>query len=366
MAIELYRVSIRRFLVTFLSLLTVFFFIFILSLSVGSTVVNPVEIFIKLMQSLTHRMMDAFGSQHLIVGAVTEVDKIYSIAMFRLGRTIAAILTGSILGVAGLLMQTVTRNPLAEPYILGLSSAALFAIAVGIILVPSIIVYRWALMIVAFIGALLGFILAITLSRLAGGTSIALVLSGIAVNALFSGLSHVFLYAVQKIIRMPYVFLLMGSTSIVVLNDVIFLLLPFAIGTTISLLLFRMLNAFIYGDEHAKQLGYNPSTVLIVISAIASILTASTVAIVGIVGFVGLAAPHISRLLVGTDHRFSVPIVAITGAIITTVADIVVRIISLLSVGLGELPLGVITSTIGAPFLAYLIIKRVRGYEDSY
>lgn len=364
MAIELYRMSTRRFLAMFSSLLIILFFTFILSLSVGSTPVNPAEIFVKLMQNFINRVMNVVGLQS--EGVVMKVDKVYNIAMLRLGRTVAAILTGSLLGVAGLLMQTATRNPLAEPYILGLSSTALFTVAISIILIPNIMVYRWALMMIAFIGALLGFILTITLSKLAGGTSIALVLSGIAVNALFSGISHILLYVVQKIIGTYYVFLLMGSTSTVVLNDIIFLLLPFAIGIIALLLLFKMLNAFIYGDEHTKQLGYNPSMVLIVTSAIASILTSSTVAVVGIVGFVGLAAPHISRLLVGTDHRFSIPIVAIVGAIITTVADMIVRIISLLSAGLGELPLGVITSTIGAPFLAYLVIRRMKGYENNY
>ncbi|MCS7112154.1 MAG: iron ABC transporter permease [Ignisphaera sp.] len=365
MALELYRISMRRFLTVFSSLSIVLLFMFVLSLSVGSTMVNPIEVFNKLLHSLIYKAVNTLGIPH-VLKPVIETDRVYSVATLRLGRTIAAISTGALLGVAGLLMQTATRNPLAEPYILGLSSTALTTIAIGIILVPNIMIHKWALTTIAFIGALLGFVLTILLSRLAGGTSISLVLSGIAINALFSGISHTLLYVVQNTIRMHYVFLLMGSTSTILLNDTIFLILPFAAGTTASLLLFKILNTFLYGDEYAKQFGYSPSLVLIIISAIASVLTASTVATVGIVGFVGLAAPHISRLLVGTDHRFSLPITAMIGAMITTIADVVVRIISLLSAGLGELPLGVITSTIGAPFLAYLIIKRMKGHEDSY
>ena len=360
MAIELYRISVRRFLTTLILLLALLLFTFILSLSIGSTIVSPIDIFTKLMQNLIYRAVDVARLQAPLIR-----DEVYSIAMLRLGRTIAALLTGSLLGVAGLLMQTATRNPLADPYILGLSSTALTAIAVGIAVSPSIIVHRWVLMTVAFFGSLMGFALTMALSKLAGGTSVSLVLAGIAVNALFSGTSHILLYIVQRVVKIHYVFLLMGSASAVLLNDIVLLLLPFIAGMAIALLLFRMLNTFIYGDEYVKQLGYSPAIVLVAISTLASILTASTVSVVGIVGFVGLAAPHISRLLVGTDHRFTIPITAVVGAVITIVADIAVRIVSLLSAGLGELPLGVVTSIIGAPFLAYLIIRRVRGYEDS-
>lgn len=364
MAMELYKTSVKRFFLILSSLSIIFLFTFVLSLSIGSTVVNPVEVFIKLVHNFIYIVADIFGIPH----SATEfgVDRVYNIAMLRFGRTVASILTGSLLGVAGLLIQTVTRNPLAEPYILGLSSAALTAITISIAIAPSIIVHRWSLMSIAFIGSLLGFALTMVLSKLAGSTSISLVLAGIAVNALFSGISHILLYSIQKIIRTHYVFLLMGSASTILLGDMILLLIPSITGITIALLMFKMLNAFIYGDEYAKQLGYNPGAVLIITSTIVSILTASTVAVIGIVGFIGLAAPHISRLLVGTDHRFSIPVVAIIGAIITTMADIIVRVISLLSAGLGELPLGVITSTVGAPFLAYLIIKRMKGYEDSH
>ncbi|MEM4002097.1 MAG: iron ABC transporter permease [Ignisphaera sp.] len=364
MAMELYRTSVKRFFMIFFSLSIILLFTFVLSLSIGSTVVNPVDVFIKLVYNFIYTMLDIFGVPHSPIGF--GADKVYNIAMLRLGRTVASVLTGFLLGVAGLLIQTVTRNPLAEPYILGLSSTALTAITIGIIIAPNIIVHRWTLMTIAFIGSLLGFTLTLVLSRLAGGTSISLVLAGIAVNALFSGVSHTLLYSIQKIIKIHYVFLLMGSTSTILLGDTILLLAPSLTGITVALLMFKMLNAFIYGDEYAKQLGYNPGIVLIITSTIVSILTASTVAVIGIVGFIGLAAPHISRLLVGTDHRFSIPVVAVIGAVITTIADIIVRIISLLSAGLGELPLGVITSTIGAPFLAYLIIKRMKGYEDSY
>lgn len=355
MAIELYRISIRRFLTTLTLLLILLLSTFILSLSIGSTVINPTNVFTKLVQNLIYSIVGFMRPQAHVVA-----DEVYSIAMLRLGRSVAALLTGSLLGIAGLLMQTATRNPLADPYILGLSSTALTAIAVCIAVTPAIMVHRWILMAIAFIGSLMGFALTMALSKLAGGTSISLVLAGIAVNALFSGISHILLYIVQRVVRVHYVFLLMGSASTVLLNEIVFLLLPFIAGMAIALPMFKMLNAFIYGDEYAKQLGYNPAIVLIAISTIASILTASTVSVIGIVGFVGLAAPHISRLLVGADHRFTIPVVAVVGAMITMVADIVVRIVSLLSTGLGELPLGVVTSIIGAPFLAYLIIRRVR------
>lgn len=292
---------------------------------------------------------------------IIGIDDNYTVIVrLRITRTLVALLTGSLLGLPGLLMQTITRNPLADPYILGLSSTALTAAAFGILINPSVMVSTAAFITVAFVGAMLGYVLTLCLSKLAGGGALALVLSGIAVASIFSGVSHILLYFLQSRLNAPYYLLLLGSASMALSWEIPYLLTPLAVGALISLLLFRPLNLYIYGDMYVKQYGYNPLLISIVATAIASLLTASTIAIVGIVGFVGLAAPHIARFFVGSDHRFSIPITIIVGGMLTLTSDICVRLISMYVAGLGELPLGVITSVIGGPFLAYLVVRRVR------
>ena len=309
-----------------------------------------------------------------------KVDEhVERIAFLRLSETVASFFAGASLAVAGLLMQTVTRNPLSDPYILGLSSTALTAVALATLISPSLMVLKESNILVAFVGALLGYFLTISLAKLAGGSPLALVLAGIAVSSLFSGVSHVLLYMAQNILKIQYYYPLMGTAHLVKWEEIMpktclniegFGTVCFSypgplvtapiIATIASLALFKPFNAFLYGDEYSKQLGFNPKITMFVASAIASILTAVVVAYIGIVGFIGLAAPHIARFLVGSDHRFSIPIAFLVGASLTVFSDIATRVISMSVPALGRLPLGVVTSVIGAPFLAYLVVKRVR------
>jgi len=271
-------------------------------------------------------------------------------------------LTGALLAISGTLMQSIARNPLAEPYILGLSSTALTTLAIAIIVNPSVIASRSLSMVITFFGALGGYFLTSTLSLLAGGTSYSLILSGIAVTATFSGFSHILLYIVQSKIKSPYHLLLMGTSATAIAQDVYILLVVLAVGliAIYTLGLPKKLNAYVFGDVFAKQLGYNPRVLSLLTATLVSVLTGSSVAVVGIVGFIGLAAPHIARLLAGSsDHRITIVLSAILGSAITVLADVGARLLAMVTAQ-GEFPLGSVTSVIGAPFLAYLIIKGVK------
>jgi len=285
-------------------------------------------------------------------------DVVEIIAGLRLVRALASIFCGASLALAGLLMQTTTRNPLADPYIFGLSSTALTLVALGILLVPSLMVHKVWVIAISFLGSMLGYALTLLLSRLGEGTSTAMVLAGIAVASLFSGVSHVLLYLVQQVTRTPYMYLLMGSASTVLWADLQFLIFPSISLTILALALFKPLNAYLYGDEYAKQLGFNPTLIRNATSFLASLLTAITIAFVGIVGFIGLIAPHVARFFVGSDHRFSIPMTILIGGLVTLIADTFVKLTNVFVRGLGELPLGVVTAIIGSPFLAYIVVKR--------
>lgn len=334
-------IGTKRFTVVLILLILALFLMSVLSISIGSSRITLDKVF-----------------EVLLSGNVDRA--VATIVQLRYVRTVAAILSGALLGLSGLLMQTVSRNPLADPYIFGLSSTALTAVALGIIMNPSIMVNSAALTATAFIGSLLGYALTMFLSKLAEGNAMSMVLSGIAVAATFSGISHILLYQVQRTIQMPYYFLLLGTVSYVISNEVPYLLLSLIVGVALSLLMFKPLNLYIYGDSYVKQYGYSPRTVAFIAAGVASLMTGSTIAVIGIVGFIGLAAPHVARFMVGSDHRFAVPVTATVGGLITLLSDICVRLVSMYVAGLGELPLGVVTSVVGAPFLAYLVIKRAR------
>ncbi len=285
------------------------------------------------------------------------------ILSLRATRTAVAVLAGGMLAVAGALMQGVSRNPLADPFILGSSSTALAALSAAALLDIGVLAHRHLSITIAFAGAMLGYFLATSISMVAGGAGLSLILSGVAVSALFSGVSHVLLYLLQDRLRTPYVYLLMGSTSGVLERDILYLAVPLALSPAALLALGipKALNAYLFGDLYAAQLGYRVRLVTTLSAFVACLLTGASVAVVGIVGFVGLAAPHVSRMLSGTsDYRVTLPLSALAGSSLTVFSDTVARAITLLSAR-GEMPLGVVTSIVGAPFLAYLIVRSGRG-----
>lgn len=340
MALEIRRHLMKRYMLSITSLTVLLTILFFLSISVGAVGLGLKEVVSYFL-------------------GVTYDPLLESVLELRITRALASALTGASLGVAGVLVQGVTRNPLAEPYILGVSSTALAVTSLALMVRPSLINSRTEMMLCSFFGALLGFTLTLMLSRL-GSSGLSLVLAGVAVTSISSGVSHMLLYLLQSVLRMPYVYLLMGSVSSVLKSDIPVLSSTSVLCILASLLIAKPLNTYVYGDEYSKQLGFNPRSVLLIAATIASMLTGMTVGVVGIVGFVGLASPHICRYLIGSDHRFSLPTSALIGAALVVFSDIMVRAISIVVGGLGELPLGVITAVIGAPFLAYLVLRRVR------
>lgn len=339
---RIYEVKLKRFFLSLLLGVLILFLSSILALSIGST---------------SYGFNDVLKTIAWRIGLATEPSNPIILEL-RLIRSLVAVLTGACLGVSGALIQAVTRNPLAEPFLLGLSSTALTIVALAVLVTPGILAMRYTMIVLAFLGALLGFMLTLTLSELAGGSPLALILAGIAVSSVFSGLSHVLAFLVQSKLNTPFIILLLGTFSTSLRVDITPLSIVFVIGFTASMLLSKPLNTLLYGDEYASQLGYNPKVTRRIASLLVSLLTGATVALVGIIGFVGLVVPHLARMMVGGDNRAVIPLSAIIGGSLLVLSDIAVRIIS--SRGLGELPVSAITSIIGAPFFAYLLIKRMR------
>ena len=351
---RLYRVKVKRFLLYLTLSIILLFIVMIMSISIGSTEYG----FLDVLNLFYHDLLRFLDIKVQAPPSYSKISIIiYSI---RLPRTIVAVLAGAGLGIAGTLIQAITRNPLAEPFLLGLSSTSLTIVGAAILLIPGLLYAREYIVFAAFLGAFLGFFITITLSELAGGTALTLILAGIAVSSAFGGLSHIIAFLVQVKFNMPFLILLLGSFSNVLRNDISPIAASLIIGFILSMIISKSLNALLYGDEYASQLGYNPRLTRRVAATISALLTGVTVAIAGIIGFIGLVVPHIARFLVGSDHRAVIPLSASIGGLLLLSSDIVARILSYYT-GISGIPVGAITSIIGAPFFAYLLVKRMRG-----
>ena len=279
----------------------------------------------------------------------------------RLPRIIAAALVGSALASAGVLFQGLLRNPMADPYIIGTSAGAAFGATIAMMLPISLAFLSFGLVpIAAFVGALAAVLLVYNLARVGGKTPVvSMLLAGFAVSAMLTAVMFfmVTLSGKPGLLQNVYSFL-MGSVSVSGWSKII-IVAPIIIGGVIAarFLAFR-LNAFALGEEGAAYLGIDVERDKLIVLALGSLLTAAAVSISGLVGFVGLVVPHAVRLLFGPDHRLLLPAAALFGGAFVVLADLLAR--TMLSPT--EIPLGILTAIIGAPFFIYLLRRTRREY----
>jgi iron complex transport system permease protein len=302
----------------------------------------------------------AFGSRvvslHEIVSAFTGAeDGIGQAAVLgRLPRTILALLVGATLGLAGTVLQAVTRNPLADPQVLGITSgASLFVVAaIAFIGLSSPMAYIWVAIAGATVAAL--FVYAIGSLGRGGPTPLKLALAGAATSAAFTALVSAILLPRIEVMD-DFRFWEIGGVGGATYAKVA-LVAPFlAVGTLICLVSARGLNALALGDDVAAGLGERVLRTRLVAAAGAFILCGAATAVAGPIGFVGLVVPHACRLLVGVDHRWLLPCSALVGATLLTVADVVGRVVARPS----EVDVGIVTALVGAPvFIA--IVRRLK------
>lgn len=282
-------------------------------------------------------------------GNVRNLDLILNV---RVPRIITAIIIGASLSIAGAVMQNIFKNPLVDPYITGVASGAAFTTSLTILLgITFLSPSSWyALPTMAFIGAVTALILTLIFSRLGGETRVILLLSGVAVSFLFSSATTI-VATISAGKTFGIIFWLFGSL-ITSSWRYIYVMAPLSM-IVVGYVLFnaRKLNTLMLGEDEARQLGVNVSLLKKTMIISLSLLVSISVAFNGIIGFIGLIAPHISRLLSGEDYRILLPSSIFTGSSILILADIVARTI----IAPAELPIGAITSSIGAPiFLAIL------------
>jgi iron complex transport system permease protein len=272
---------------------------------------------------------------------------------YRLSRVVVAACCGAALSLSGVVLQSLLRNPLADPYVLGISAgASTGAVSVAILGFGGGMI---GLPLGAFAGAIIAFVLVSLLAMRAGRGSAAIILAGIAGSQLFHALtSFVVTKAANAEQARGIMFWLLGNLSGVRWPDVT-LALPVAIvGLVICLGQARALDAFAFGKESAASLGIPVRRVTVILIATTAMMTAVMVSLVGSIGFVGLVIPHATRMLVGVRHGVLLPAAAIVGAIFMIAADVLSRILIQGQV----LPIGVVTALFGAPAFALIMSQR--------
>ena len=278
------------------------------------------------------------------------------ILTIRLPRIVSALLVGAGLGICGTVMQATTGNIMASPFTTGISSAAGFGAAIGILFHPfgmseaSTILCAFG---IAMINALIVYGLTAVKNLGAGG----MILVGVALNFLFSSANSLLQYAASEDQLSQIVHWSFGSLTGVTWEQILIVFVAFAAGCVIFMRYAWSLNVMSSsGDESAKALGVNAGRVRVVSGVVVTLIAAVTISFVGVIGFVGLVAPHVARLLIGAEHRILLPASALLGAILVLVADTIGRTIISPTI----IPVGIILSIVGAPIFLYLILSRNR------
>lgn len=274
----------------------------------------------------------------------------------RLPRVVMAALCGAGLALCGAILQSLLRNPLVDPFILGVSGGASTGAVVVVVL--GVGASAVGLSGGAFIGAVTAFVVVLALAYGAGGSTEQVVLAGVAGTQLFSALtSFVVMSAANAEQTRGVLFWLLGSMSGVGWADVYLCGVATGIGLVVCLLAANVLDAFAFGQDAAATLGVPVVRARAILLVVTALITATTVSAVGAIGFVGLVLPHAARLIVGPGHRRLLPSVAILGAVFMVWVDTLARTVFAPQ----ELPTGVVTALIGVPAFGAMLLRRGRG-----
>ena len=269
----------------------------------------------------------------------------------RLPRNLIAVLVGSGLSVSGILLQSVMKNPLADPGITGVSSGASVMAIIILLVLPQ---FSFMLPIASFVGGMIACTFVYILAWKNGNINpTRIVLSGVAVNAIFGSVIGLLTIIYSDRIQSALLWL-NGSIAQKTWTDFRLLFTYVLIGLIISLFCIKYANILALGEKTALSLGFNVTYLRIFISIVAVFLAGVCTSIVGIIGFVGLIVPHISRIIIGDDYKYCLPLSIVLGGLIVLVADTIARTVG----GTVELPVGIIMSLIGGPFFLYLLRKK--------
>lgn len=344
-------------LLIILSLLFILFSIMIIAISIGQVDIPFYETFMVILQKITGIKLSGFDSLNPSYGNI--------IWLIRMPRVITACLIGMGLALCGTIMQASVQNPLADPYILGVSSGAslgaTFSILIGFGALP--LIGQVGIAFGAFIGALVAAILVLLFANIGGRlTSTKLVLSGTVIDSMFTAFSSMIIYFSSNMQGLQSVtFWMMGSVASSTWANIPLLFSIIIISTAFFITQTRNLNVMLLGDEQATTLGIHLPFYRKLYLTIASLITGIMVANCGMIGFVGLIIPHITRAIIGSDHKKLLPISIVFGGIFMVITDLLARSI----IPGAEIPVGIITAAVGAPVFLYMLLKKNYGFGGN-
>lgn len=317
--------------------------VFFLSLFMGRYPLSPGEVGHVLLAPVFNFDMQGYELQESVIVGI------------RMPRVLLAMLVGAGLSVSGAACQGIFKNPLVSPDLLGVSAGAGFGAVLGILLVGTGPLVTLSALFFGLISVLVVF----AISKINNTTPIlSLVLAGIIVSSIFAALIALVKYVADPYDKLPtIVYWLMGSFAKASYDDLKLVIIPISAGIIILLLLRWRINILSLGDDEARSLGEKPERMRWLIILSVTVIAAAAVTVAGIIGWVGLVIPHICRMIMGVDHKLLLPATILIGASFLAAIDIIAR-----TATPAEIPIGILTAIIGAPFFALLLNRMKRGW----
>lgn len=335
--------------IIFIILLIIYAILVVVATSLGAATIKPYTVLEAILKKIP-----LFG--HYINGDVSQTE-LTIIFKVRMPRIIMASLVGIGLSVVGASFQSLFKNPMADPYVLGISSGAALGAAFAIVLkLPSASASLSVVTISAFIGAVVTTIFVYNIAQVRGRvTTTNLLLAGCAVSFLMSSMISIIMVFNQEEVN-KIVFWMMGSFNASSFKNIYIVAPIILVGTVVIYFFYRDFNLMLIGEDSAKSLGTDTEKLKKLIILISSMIIAVSVAFSGIIGFVGFLVPHIVRLLFGPNNKALIPFSALGGAIFLLFSDTISRTVA----APAELPVGAVTALIGAPYFIYLLARMKR------
>ncbi len=339
----------RRSIVAILALAAALVFCVIMATSLGTVAIPSREVARMLLDRLP-----------VLSCAPTWTEQAEAIIFrIRLPRVATAVVVGGALAVAGAVFQGLLRNPMADPYIIGTSGGAALGATIALLLPIRVVWYGFTLVPpAAFVGAFFAVLLVYRIARVGPRTPITtLLLAGFATSSMMSAVMSFFMVLSGRTLHQVIMWTMGGVTASgwPQLEIVTPLILA---GMFLAYFLAGDLNAFLLGEEQAAHLGVNVERRKLILLMVGSLLTGAAVSVSGLVGFIGLVVPHVARLIFGPDHYLLLPASALLGSLFLVLADLLARLL----MAPAEIPVGIITAMLGAPFFIYLLRQSKREY----
>jgi iron complex transport system permease protein len=319
--------------------------------TIGSASISPIDVYRVVVSKIP------------VVGGLIDIDSITSsqhsiIWSVRLPRVLLGVIVGAGLSISGASFQGLLKNPMADPYILGISSGAALGAAIAIIMkLEAAFMGFSGISIMAFIGALIAVTLVYNIGRIRSHVPVTtLLLAGVAVGQFLTAITSLLMVIYNRDMT-KIIYWTLGSLAGKGWNPITTMSIPLIAAMGILLFFSRDINIMLTGEESAKSLGVNVERIKVYVLLLGTFITSMAVSVSGIIGFVGLIIPHIVRLIVGPDHRILLPASAIVGSIFMVFTDTIARTV----ISPMEIPVGIITAIFGGPFFIYLLRSKKKA-----